>query len=352
VLKALAVFRGAIEVRNHVALQCYPWFERWYKTKDCYTLSQISLFFGSTESGCVSPSNPSIPDKIIFLPFQTNQNNTNCTDELCRELAVVSIVGRKILDCLICRPKASAGESLFFLEDAVAKLLAFLKFNKETKTDWNKKFCEIMPTSEQAAPANYDTGIWITEFCLNLLCQTPNNGWRSLLGIVSNGSSNKKCQKFEAKKFDYDTLRLNYLSTICSLVEQSYPSTFSRSIQPQPNFHEFESNSRYHDHEPFEEINNTSGFYNHITSAVNSNADCQPGETYDSDLEDDFGNEIYNSDGPENVRFWWQMVTWFASLFVIQAYGRFWKSGIMYINILSPRFWKGEALNTKNFNRE
>jgi hypothetical protein len=44
------------------------------------------------------------------------------------------------------------------------------------------------------------------------------------------------------------------------------------------------------------------------------------------------------------------MVTWFASLFVIQAYGRFWKSGIMYINILSPRLWKGEALNSKNFN--
>jgi hypothetical protein len=30
VLKALAVFRGAIEVRHQipVALQCYPWFER------------------------------------------------------------------------------------------------------------------------------------------------------------------------------------------------------------------------------------------------------------------------------------------------------------------------------------
>jgi hypothetical protein len=54
----------------------------------------------------------------------------------------------------------------------------------------------------------------------------------------------------------------------------------------------------------------------------------------------------------ENVRFWWQMVTWFAPLFVIQAYGRFWKSGIMYISILSLCLWKGEALNTKNFNRE
>jgi hypothetical protein len=52
----------------------------------------------------------------------------------------------------------------------------------------------------------------------------------------------------------------------------------------------------------------------------------------------------------ERVRFWWQIVTWFAPLFVIQAYGRFWKSGIMYISILSLCLWKGEALNTKNFN--
>jgi hypothetical protein len=197
------------------------------------------------------------------------------------------MVERKILDCLICRPKASAGDSSSFLKDAVAKLLAILKFNKETKTDWKKRFCEIKPTSKQAAPANCNTGIWITEFCLDLLRQTPNDGWRSVLGIVSNGSSNTKGQKFEAKKLDYETLRLNYVSTICSLVEQSYPSTFSRSIQPQPNFHDFESNSRYHDHELSEEVN-ASGFYNHITSAVNSDSDCQPGENCDSDLEDDF----------------------------------------------------------------
>jgi hypothetical protein len=51
-----------------------------------------------------------------------------------------------------------------------------------------------------------------------------------------------------------------------------------------------------------------------------------------------------------SVRFWWQVVTWFTTLFVIQAHGRFWKSGIMYISILSLCLWKGEALNSKNFN--
>jgi hypothetical protein len=45
------------------------------------------------------------------------------------------------------------------------------------------------------------------------------------------------------------------------------------------------------------------------------------------------------------------VVTWFATLFVIQAHGRFWKSGIMYISILSLCLWKGEALNSKNFNK-
>jgi hypothetical protein len=44
------------------------------------------------------------------------------------------------------------------------------------------------------------------------------------------------------------------------------------------------------------------------------------------------------------------MVTWFAPLFIIQAYGRFWKSGIMYISILSLCLWKSEALNSKNIN--
>lgn len=361
VLKALAVFRGAIEdcYQIPVALQCYPWFERllhrdeypqfgtqhdkprfedvvslipsqsltfnmirtligamcvkaleysivppdlfgtWYKTKDCHALSQISLFFGSAESSCVSPSNSNIPDKIILFPFQTSQNNIDCADELSWELAVVSIMEGKILDCLICRPKASAASGSSFLKDAVAKLLAIFKFNKETKTDWKERFCEIKPTSKQAAPANCNTGIWIAEFCLDLLRQTPKDGWRSLLGIVDSGSSNKKGQKFEAKKLDYDTLRLNYISAICSLVEQSYPSTLSRSIQPQPIFHDFESNSRDHDHELFEKVN-TYGFYIHKTPAFNSDSDRQPDEYYDSDLQDDSGNEIYDSYSPEN----------------------------------------------------
>jgi hypothetical protein len=142
-------------------------FGTWYKTKDCHALSQISLFWGgSAESGCVSPSNSNIPDKIILFPFQTSQNNIDCADELSWELAVVSIMEGKILDCLICRPKASAASGSSFLKDAVAKLLALLKFNKETKTDWEKRFCEIKPTSKQAAPANCNTGIWITEFVL------------------------------------------------------------------------------------------------------------------------------------------------------------------------------------------
>jgi hypothetical protein len=258
---------------------------------------RFPFFFGSTESGCVSPCNSNILDKIILFPFLTSQNNIDCADELSWELAVVTIMEGKILDCLICRPKAAYGSS--FLKDAVANLLAILKFNKEKKTDWKKRFCEIKPTSKQAAPANCNTGIWITEFCLDLLRQTPKDGWRSLIGIVGSGSSNKKGQKFEAKKLDYDTLRLNYISTICSLVEQSYPSTLSRSIQPQPNYHDFESNSRDHDHELFEKVN-TYSFYNYKTSAFDSDSDCQPDEYYDSDLEDDFGNEIYDSDSPEN----------------------------------------------------